>query len=120
MKRISVLAALAVSLSCAVPAAAQSYPDKPIRLIVPFPAGGTADVLPRIIGEKLSAKWGQTVIIENRAGAGGNIGAEAVAYEREGLPAPPNRRLLVAAEATRVPLEYPRGLGNRDLADTHQ
>ncbi len=54
------------------------YPNKPIKIIVPFPAGGTADVLPRIIGQKLSEKFGQPVIIENRAGAGGNIGAEAV------------------------------------------
>jgi tripartite-type tricarboxylate transporter receptor subunit TctC len=56
----------------------QGYPNKAIRIIVPFPAGGTADVLPRIIGQKLSEKFGQPVIIENRAGAGGNIGAEAV------------------------------------------
>jgi tripartite-type tricarboxylate transporter receptor subunit TctC len=54
------------------------YPNKTIKIIVPFPAGGTADVLPRIIGQKLSEKFGQPVIIENRAGAGGNIGAEAV------------------------------------------
>jgi tripartite-type tricarboxylate transporter receptor subunit TctC len=54
------------------------YPNKAIKIIVPFPAGGTADVLPRIIGQKLSEKFGQPVIIENRAGAGGNIGAEAV------------------------------------------
>jgi tripartite-type tricarboxylate transporter receptor subunit TctC len=57
----------------------ESYPNRLVRLIVPFPAGGTADVLPRIVGEKLSDKWRQPVIIENRAGAGGNIGAEAVA-----------------------------------------
>ena len=60
------------------PVAAQGYPTRAIRIIVPFPAGGTADVMPRIIGEKLSLKWGQAVIVENRAGAAGNIGAEAV------------------------------------------
>ncbi len=54
------------------------YPSKPIRIIVPFPAGGTADVLPRVLAEKLSARFGQPVLIENRAGASGNIGAEAV------------------------------------------
>ncbi len=54
------------------------YPNKTIKIIVPFPAGGTADGLPRIIAQKLSEKFGQAVIIENRAGAGGNIGAEAV------------------------------------------
>ena len=53
------------------------YPHKPIRIVVPFPAGGTADSIPRIVAEKLSAKWGQAVIIDNRPGAGGNIGAEA-------------------------------------------
>jgi tripartite-type tricarboxylate transporter receptor subunit TctC len=59
--------------------AANSYPNKPIRIIVPYPAGGTADVLPRIVAPKLAEKWGQPVIIENRSGAGGNIGAEAAA-----------------------------------------
>ncbi len=64
-----------------IPASADpstAYPNRAIKIIVPFPAGGTADVLPRIIGQKLSEKFGQPVIIENRAGAGGNIGAEAV------------------------------------------
>ncbi len=56
-----------------------SFPSRTVKIIVPFPAGGTADVLPRIVAEKLSAKWGRPVIIENRAGGGGNIGAEAVA-----------------------------------------
>jgi tripartite-type tricarboxylate transporter receptor subunit TctC len=58
---------------------AANFPNKAITIIVPFPAGGTADVLPRIVGQKLSEKWGQPVVIENRAGAGGNIGAQAVA-----------------------------------------
>ena len=55
------------------------YPAKTIRIIVPFPAGGTADSIPRIVAEKLNAKWGQPVIVENKPGAGGNIGAELVA-----------------------------------------
>jgi tripartite-type tricarboxylate transporter receptor subunit TctC len=55
------------------------YPNRMIKIVVPFPAGGTADILPRIVGEKLRQKWGQPVIIENRTGAGGNIGAEIVA-----------------------------------------
>jgi tripartite-type tricarboxylate transporter receptor subunit TctC len=62
----------------AVPAFAQEYPARPVRIIVPFPAGGTADVMPRIFAERLSAKWGQPFTVENRAGAAGNIGAEAV------------------------------------------
>jgi tripartite-type tricarboxylate transporter receptor subunit TctC len=60
-------------------AVAQTYPAKPIRFIVPFPAGGIADVFARVIGGKLNDAWGQTVVVENRPGAGGNIGAEAVA-----------------------------------------
>src|SRR5262245_7595275 len=69
----------------------ESYPSRLVRIIVPFPAGGTADVLPRIVGEKLSDKWRQPVIIENRAGAGGNIGAEAVAGS------PPDGYVLLAS-----------------------
>jgi tripartite-type tricarboxylate transporter receptor subunit TctC len=58
--------------------AAEDYPARPVKIIVPFPAGGTADAMPRLIGDWLSQKWRQPVVIENRAGAGGNIGAEAV------------------------------------------
>ena len=58
---------------------AQTFPAKPIRIIVPFPAGGTADVMPRIFAEKLSQKWGQPVLADNRPGANGNIGADVVA-----------------------------------------
>lgn len=57
---------------------AQEWPTRTVRIVVPFPAGGSADLLPRIVGEKLSDKWGQPVIIENRPGAAGNIGATAV------------------------------------------
>ena len=56
---------------------AQDYPTRPVKIIVPFPAGGTADAMPRLIGDWLSRKWGQPVVIENRTGAAGNIGAEA-------------------------------------------
>jgi len=57
---------------------AQDWPAKPIRIIVPFPPGGSADLLPRIVGEKLAEKFGQPVIVDNRPGAAGNIGATAV------------------------------------------
>src|SRR5262245_58686738 len=63
----------------ASPAQAQSYPDKPVKLVVPFAAGGPADALGRILGEKLAQRWGQPVVIENRGGAGGNVGAAVVA-----------------------------------------
>jgi len=58
---------------------AASYPSQTIKIVVPFPAGGTADTLPRIVAERLRQKWNQAVVIENKSGAGGNIGAEAVA-----------------------------------------
>ena len=58
---------------------AQAYPTKPIRLVVPFPAGGSLDVVARAIGQRLAEAWGQPVIIDNRPGAGGNIGADLVA-----------------------------------------
>lgn len=75
---------IAASLIAAagLPALAQdaaSYPGKPIRMIVNFPPGGTVDVLTRTVAQKLTEKWGQPVVVDNRAGAGGNIGAQAVA-----------------------------------------
>jgi len=63
-------------------AGAQEWPAKPVRIIVPFPAGGSADLMPRIVAEKLAQMWGQPVIVDNRPGAAGNIGADA-AYRAE-------------------------------------
>jgi tripartite-type tricarboxylate transporter receptor subunit TctC len=60
-------------------AAAQGFPSKPVRFIVPFPPGGATDISARIVGQKLSEMWGQTVVIENRGGAGGNVGAAEAA-----------------------------------------
>jgi tripartite-type tricarboxylate transporter receptor subunit TctC len=57
---------------------AQEWPARTVRIIVPFPAGGSADLLPRIVGEKLAQQWGQPVIVDNRPGSAGNIGAAAV------------------------------------------
>jgi tripartite-type tricarboxylate transporter receptor subunit TctC len=74
MRRFALLLACAVSFT----AAAQEWPAKPVRIIVPFPAGGSADLMPRAVAEKLAAKWRQPVIVDNRPGAAGNIGADAV------------------------------------------
>lgn len=70
--------AAAALLVCAPALAQTGFPNKLVKVVVPFPAGGSADVLARIVSEKLSNKWGQPVVVDNRVGAGGNIGAEAV------------------------------------------
>src|ERR1700675_1896039 len=69
------IAALA-PLSVAWP---QTYPDRPVRIVIAFPAGGTIDTLGRILAQKLTDAWGQNIVIENRPGGGGNIGAAAAA-----------------------------------------
>jgi len=75
---ITLVLGLAAVQGFAGPVRAVDFPDHPVKIVVPFPAGGTADAIPRILAEWLSRKWGQPVIIENHAGAGGNIGAELV------------------------------------------
>jgi tripartite-type tricarboxylate transporter receptor subunit TctC len=88
------LVSLALAVFSAIPSslAADDYPQRAVKIIVPYPAGGSADVLPRIIGDWLSRKWGQPIVIENRSGAGGNVGAEVVA-----VAAPDGHTLLATA-----------------------
>ena len=97
-KFLVLLGALALA---ATGAFAQSYPSKPIRIIVPFPAGGPSDVLSRIIGQKMSENWGQQVIVDNRPGGNTFIGAEAVAKS-----APDGHTLLMAIDSTLVMNQY--------------
>ncbi len=92
---LAVVGAAAALMATSPASQAQDYPSRPVRIIVPFPAGGSADVIPRVVGDFLSRKWGQPVVIENRPGAAGNIGSELVAksdpdgYTLLSAPPPP-------------------------------
>ena len=88
---------LATLLCLAVPAAAQTYPAKPIRVVVPYAAGGITDILARALGERLGAALGQPVVIDNRPGANSQVGAEIVARA-----APDGYTLMVSADTTFV------------------
>jgi tripartite-type tricarboxylate transporter receptor subunit TctC len=93
--RVIRLLALVVSLALAPALAlAQAWPSKPVRMIVPFAAGGATDVVARLLAQKLTEMWGQSVIVENKVGAGGNIGGDAVAKA-----APDGYTLLMASGA---------------------
>jgi tripartite-type tricarboxylate transporter receptor subunit TctC len=79
IRRLFRLAASVAGIALAGAACAQGFPSKPIRLVITFPPGGTNDFLGRVISQKLQEKWGQPVVLENRPGAGGNIGSDYVA-----------------------------------------
>jgi tripartite-type tricarboxylate transporter receptor subunit TctC len=93
--RCAVLMALIAVSAGAVPAAAQTYPSRPITLVVPFPPGGSATIIARIIADKMSEGLGQQIIIDNRGGAGGSIAARQVAKS-----APDGATLLLAFTGT--------------------
>lgn len=79
MKLVKLFTATAMACAIAGAAMAQQYPSKNVRLIVPFPPGGATDITARLIATHMSQQWGQTIVVENRAGASGVIGSEAVA-----------------------------------------
>jgi Tripartite tricarboxylate transporter family receptor len=89
---IGLVLAWIVAVSCNLAPAQGTFPSKPVKFLIPYPGGGSNDVLARIVGDKLQAKWGQSVIIENRTGGSGNIGAAAVAQAE-----PDGYTLLVSA-----------------------
>ena len=82
LNRRAILVALSALLFGGT-ATAQDYPSRPVKIVVPFPAGGSNDIIARILAQKLGERTGQTFLIENRGGAGGNIGADAVATWRQ-------------------------------------
>jgi tripartite-type tricarboxylate transporter receptor subunit TctC len=103
MVRILAAVCLLAFLSCAAsfvsaqPDSSINYPNRPIRIIVPFAPGGASDVLARVVGDQLSQAWHQAVVVENRPGAGGNLGAEVAAKA-----APDGYTMLLVADAVRA------------------
>ena len=109
---IARLSAGLLTAAFAAPALAQSYPAKPVRIVVPYPPGGPNDIVARTVGQKLSEQLGQPVIVDNKPGASGNIGAESVAKS----PADGYSLLLLTTGHTINPSLYPK-LGYSPLRD---
>lgn len=101
--RLWLLMMFLVGVSAPATGLAQAYPSKPIRWIIPYPPGGTSDFLARLIGQKITDSWKQIVVIDNRAGANGNIGTDAAAK----APADGYTMLLVASTFAMNPAVYP-------------
>jgi tripartite-type tricarboxylate transporter receptor subunit TctC len=98
------LAAVAALLAAQAPAYAQAYPSRTVRIVIPFPPGGTSDILARTLAQKLTDEWGQQVIAENRPGAAGNVASEHVAKSK-----PDGYTLLINTVGTHAinPAIYP-------------
>ncbi len=102
---LSLIACALVASVAAPPAQAQSFPSKPVRMVIPFPPGGPLDAVGRTIAQKLTEAWGQNVLVDNRPGAGGNIGADLVAKS-----APDGYTVVMGALSTHAvnPSLYPK------------
>src|SRR5258706_3088616 len=104
--RLPAVVLVATALFAAVPAAAQTYPARAVRLIAPFAPGGATDVLARLAAQKLGERWGQSVIVDNRVGAGGHIGSELASRA-----APDGYTLLVAGTPNAIGMSLYQKLG---------
>ncbi|WP_288252395.1 tripartite tricarboxylate transporter substrate binding protein [uncultured Hydrogenophaga sp.] len=80
--RARLTALMAVCLATALPAAAQTYPERPVKLVVPYAPGGSADITARLVSDEWGKALGQSIVIENKAGAGGNVGVDSVAKSK--------------------------------------
>jgi tripartite-type tricarboxylate transporter receptor subunit TctC len=120
LKALRAIATAAVVAASSLGAAQASYPDKPVRIIVPFAPGGATDVVARALGQRLGELWKQQVVVDNRPGAGGNIGADAVAK------ADPDGYTLLLASPAEVAINeflyksmpYKQGLGGEGRLKT--
>ena len=113
-RRALALSALALALPGRAGSQAAAFPDRPVRLVIPFPPGGPTDLIGRFLGQRLQGQWGQTVVIDNRAGASGTIGSNAVARA-----APDGYTLVFSNNATHGAVEQlsPRNTPYRTLTD---
>lgn len=114
MSMIRVVSCALLAFGCCAVQAQQTYPSRPIRIVVPFPPGGTSDILSRLIGPKLTERWGQPVVVESRPGAAGAIGVDVVAKS-----APDGYSLVLSDVGVWVilPVLYPKTpYGLRDFA----
>ena len=105
MRNAITVLAVAACAAAGGPAAAQPYPNKPIRLIAPYPPGGTSDILARIAGQKLTEAWGERIVVDNRPGASGSLGTEIAARAT-----PDGYTIVIGSVAPIVlnPLFYPK------------
>jgi tripartite-type tricarboxylate transporter receptor subunit TctC len=110
MRTKLVRAALCAALAAAAPhALGQAFPNKPVKIVVPFPAGGTTDIVARLVGQRMTESMGQTVVVENRGGAGGQLGAEVVAK------APPDGYTILMHNVTFPMASAAAQIANRPL-----